>query len=94
MEKVYKKVNGRYEEMGMEWSGFPLNGVWLVKDGSQNCIMFMDEIGKRSFPFINSMKHFDSIIDRIMDKNAMSISDAVKETLEYISENIEHEKYI
>jgi len=92
--KVYKKVNGKYEEVGFDWSGFPQDGVWLVKDGSNNCIMKMDDVGKKPIPYIDVMKHFNDIINRIMDKDSLSISDVVKETIEYLSERMEHEKYI
>jgi len=96
MEKIYKKVNGRYKEIGQEWSGFPSNGVWLVKDGSQNCIMFMDEIGKKPIQFINIQKHKADVMERIYELTSKphSTSDIVDTVLEYVSANIEHEKYI
>ena len=45
-DKIYKKVGTRYKEIGHEFTGFPVDGVWLVKDGSNNCIMRLHEIGQ------------------------------------------------
>ena len=45
MNKVYtKNASGRYKEMGYEWMGFPTNGIWLVKDGSRNCLIKLSDI--------------------------------------------------
>ncbi len=46
--KVYKKVGRRYQEMGMEFTGFPCNGAWWVKDGSQSCMLRLHDIGNTS----------------------------------------------
>jgi len=42
---VYKKVNNQYEKIGYDWEGFPANGVWIVEDGSQNCIRKLQDLG-------------------------------------------------
>ena len=34
-----KKENGRYKHIGQEFTGFPVDGIWLVQDGTQNCIV-------------------------------------------------------
>jgi len=95
--KVYKKVNGKYEEVGFDWSGFPQDGVWLVKDGSNNCIMKMDDVGKKSLPFIDVMKHKNDVMEKIYKLTAnggYSNNDIVDTVLEYIADNIEYEKYV
>ena len=43
--KIYKKVNGRYKEIGVEFRGFPMDGIWFVKDGHNNCMVRLSEIG-------------------------------------------------
>ena len=91
-ETYYKKVGKRYEEVGMEFTGFPANGVWLVKDGSHNCIMKMDDIGKKPIPYIDMMKHRKDIMDSIT--YPASAQEIVDHILEYVSNNIEWEKHI
>jgi len=95
-QKYYKKEDGKFVEVGYEFSGFPVNGVWLVKDGSQNCIMLMDEIGKKPIQYINLQKHKDDIMDKVAEvtSKVYSTNDIVDAVLEYISANIEWEKYI
>jgi len=41
-KKLYeRKSDGTFEEIGVEFTGFPSNGLWLVEDGKQNCIIPM-----------------------------------------------------
>jgi len=97
VNKVYKKVDGEYEEVGYDWLGFPMNGVWLVKDGSHNCIMKIDDVGKKSIPYIDIMKHKNDVMDavyKITSVGNYSNHDIVETVLEYISDNIEWEKHI
>ena len=41
---LYRKVDGKFEKVGYDFEGFPSNGVWLVKDGSQNLIEKLGDI--------------------------------------------------
>jgi hypothetical protein len=45
MGRVYKKVGKRYVEIGMEFTGFPADGIWLVQDGrhSMTCLIGQKE---------------------------------------------------
>ena len=45
-ETLYKKVGRRYKPVGIEFSGFPADGIWFVMDGRRSCMIRMDEIGK------------------------------------------------
>lgn len=45
-ETLYKKVGRRYQPVGIEFSGFPANGIWFVLDGRMSCMIRLDEIGK------------------------------------------------
>ena len=59
-DKVYKKVGRRYKEIGWEWTGFPCDGVWLVRDGSQSCMIRLGDVPEPSVKYrdiaIESMK--------------------------------------
>ena len=96
VDKVYKKVDGKFVEVGFEWAGFPMDGVWLVKDGSQNCIMKMDDIGKKPIPYINIMKHKEDIMEDVykLTSKPHSTNDLVDCVLNYIAGEIEYERYI
>ena len=43
MRIFYEKIGDEYVEVGQEFAGFPMNGLWLVKDGSQNCIERLED---------------------------------------------------
>lgn len=38
MTDLYKKVNNRYQKIGVEFTGFPANGYWVVLDGTQTLL--------------------------------------------------------
>jgi len=42
--KLYRKVGKRYKEVGVDFEGFPANGIWLVQDGKYNCIVKLGDI--------------------------------------------------
>jgi len=44
MGKLYRKVGRRYKEVGEDFTGFPADGIWFVKDGRQNCMVKLAEI--------------------------------------------------
>jgi len=37
-EVYHKNPDGTFEKVGWDWTGFPADGIWYVKDGKQNCI--------------------------------------------------------
>lgn len=40
MREYYEKLpDGTFKPIGVEFSGFPANGIWRVVDGRQNCII-------------------------------------------------------
>ena len=93
MEVYTKKANGRYESLGHQWSGFPADGVWLVKDGTQNCILHMKDIGTKPKRYIEMMEHQDDCSSYIMTKSKeqgqYSVSDLSKWAAEFYAELLE-----
>lgn len=69
MEVYRKKSNGRYESIGYEWTGFPSNGIWLVKDGTQNCLVQMRDICTKPRRYQELVEHQDDCIDFIQMKS-------------------------
>ena len=86
MRKVYtKNLSGRYKEMGYEWAGFPANGIWLVKDGSSNCLIKLSDITEPMPP-----KTLDYLLlaeQFITEMNPLprSIADTAKEFALYLA---------
>jgi hypothetical protein len=97
-DKVYKKTkSGRYENIGYDWTGFPSNGFWLVKDGSQNCILRLDDQTTRPVPYLDFARHEDAVWDYITEKQPdgrLSMRDVVKLTLEYLADQVQYEDYV
>jgi hypothetical protein len=91
-ELYYKNEDGSYEKAGVEFSGFPANGLWLVIDGSQSLIEYKGEIPK---PFtykdwsrfvMNREECMSYVTDKINLKNSYSIKDIVDYSTDYFFE--------
>ena len=55
MIEYYQKVNGAFVPVGYEFTGFPSNGLWLVENGKQNCLIPMGD--KPEFPDLVKMEY-------------------------------------
>ena len=74
MEKVYKYKYGKYEEIGIEWTGWPADGIWEVKDARQSLIVPRDDI-KMMPPYLPALKsETDNCAKYIMDNLPESYS--------------------
>jgi len=73
--EIYKKVGDEYINIGYEFSGFPANGIWLVKDGTQNLIYQLKDELKLPDDFeMNLRKNRDKIVRCLMDNLHKNIS--------------------
>ena len=97
-EGIYRRTNsGRYKNIGYEWAGFPSDGFWLVKNGSKNCIMRLDDQTTRPVPYLDFARHEDKVWDYISEKfpnGGVSMRDAVRSTLEYLADQVQYEDYL
>jgi hypothetical protein len=67
-ENIYKKVGRRYVNIGQTFTGFPANGIWVVKDGSQNCIIqISDKNCKVPYEAIAVAQYKDECVKHISD---------------------------
>lgn len=97
MKEVYEKLpDGTYKKLGQPFTGFPSNGVWFVKDGSQNLIMYMDDMGKKPIPYIDIMKHKKEIEDEVYNllESPYSVSEIVDKVLDCVSNRVAWEEHI
>jgi len=91
-DKLYKKVGNRYKEVGHEFKGFPCNGIWLVADGRQSCIIQLSEFDTLPMKsLIFRINHADKCTDYIAQKAKQasqysSIQDVANWACDYFSE--------
>lgn len=86
MREYYEKLpNGTFKPIGVEFSGFPSNGIWQVLDGRQNCIIPLSDDPYPSIPHISIpiLCLQDDIVSSL--PSPCSLGDAVRHTLLYIA---------
>ncbi len=66
MRKIFTQEDGVFVEMGYEFRGFPANGIWVVKDGSQNCIYEFKDAPKQPTPaLVSYMQYSEELMKKI-----------------------------
>lgn len=63
-DTLYRKVGRRYVPAGVEFTGWPANGVWLVEDGRQGRIAKLGEVPEPA-PLAAVERHRDRITDAV-----------------------------
>ena len=95
MEFYVKNDEGAFVTAGYKFDGFPSDGFWIVKDGSRNCILRLDEEVNRPPPYMDYMRHKEDIMNGIYAKHAnSSLNEMVDYVLEYLASKVEYEKHI
>jgi hypothetical protein len=86
MKLYVKGQNGRYEELGERWDGFPSNGWWVVADGRRNLVVPIDS--PRPLEKLKYQQHRNEIVDRLTKEGSTSLSfhDVVEKTLNLLEE--------
>jgi len=98
MEEVYVKEGGRYRKIGTRWEGFPVDGIWLVWDGTQNCLVKLEDINslpnKDPWDLVTLMSYRSVVSDVILDFNGKAISawDLAEEIIKAIIEEKKRRK--
>ena len=89
-DKVYRKVGHRYEPLGVEFNGFPADGVWLVLDGRHNCIvplMDRDDIPKVPvLPYKVLVHEFFNVRWPVLSNKPHSAEDLANSLAEFFAE--------
>ncbi len=66
---IYERVDGKYRKVGIQWRGFPADGVWLVsgKRDSKTCIMQIDDVKNVHLPsYARLMLERDRVISELL----------------------------
>jgi len=78
MEEVYVKEGGRYRKIGTRWEGFPVDGIWLVWDGTQNCLVKLEDVenlpNRDPWDYITLASYQSILADKILDLRSKVIS--------------------
>lgn len=80
MREFYEKVGKRYKKVGIEFSGFPCDGVWLVEDGRNSLIMKVGDLIE-PMPYAAMMRYSDDACKayrELVDKGPFSPNDVVE----------------
>ena len=84
---VYKKIGRRYYPIGYEWMGFPMDGIWLVQNGTNaaSCLIGMKE--KVPIFALNYRLHEQGIVDAIQarEKDGISLHDMARIACDYFA---------
>ena len=65
MSDLYRKAGRRYRLVGREWTGWPADGWWLCRDGSQSLIEPLDS--PNPLPRIQVKQYREQILERVID---------------------------
>jgi len=74
---LYVKRGSRYKAV-KEHRGFPADGVWLVQDGSQRCMIRLGEIKDHSPLAMDYLVHADELCSELLraqEKGGLSLND-------------------
>lgn len=94
-DDLYRKVGRRYVKVGREFTGFPMNGVWLVEDGRMSCIMKVGEL-LDPLPLAQMQRGKDracKALLRIWDNQPVSASDVVDIVLKAVAQEWEEQHF-
>lgn len=67
-DTLYKKVGKKYEPVGIEFSGWPANGVWVVEDGRTNCIYPFKGAPEQPTPTLVSYMQYSAELQQKISK--------------------------
>ena len=92
MNTLYKKKGRRYYPVGQEFLGFPCNGIWLVNNGRNSCMLRLDEIDR---PCPVDRLNYRILADRFINEDLeipVSIVSALSQFADYLADHAETEK--
>ena len=91
MSNQFYQLNkdGNYVAVGYEFTGFPSNGLWLVEDGKQNCIIQMGEKPSKPNPSLISYMIYQDELQQYITKKwedkSLSVRDISQMACEFFA---------
>ena len=91
----YVKRGNRYHQVGNEFMGFPSNGIWLVKDGMNNCLIQLNENTSIPHKKLFVAQYKEQCIEHLRNKmngKGVSINQIINWTVDFFAEILEKGK--
>lgn len=93
---VYHRMpSGRYVEIGYDFTGFPMDGIWLVQNGKTNMSCLISLTDKVPIFALNYRKHELALCQKIqerMNKGGLSLMDEARLACDFFSEIAEKQE--
>lgn len=93
---VYHRTpSGRYTEIGYDWTGFPMDGIWLVQNGCNNMACLIGSKERVPIFALNYRVHEQELCKRIQDsmkRGGLSLMDEARLACDFFSEIAEKQK--
>jgi len=89
-DKLYKKVGSRYKPIGVEFTGFPADGIWLVQDGKRSCMIRLGAI--QDSPKVQALPYAvlaEEFLEQMNFAEAASITDRVRQVAAFFAKKAE-----
>ena len=92
-DAVYKRTqSGKYIDIGMEFRGFPSDGIFLVQDGRNNMTCLIGSKESVSIFALNYHLHEQGIVDMIQKRQkegGVSLYDVARIAADYFAKEAE-----
>lgn len=91
MREFYEKIGRRYKRVGIEFSGFPCDGIWQVRDGANGCTLLIHPDEKPPIFAVVYRAYRDDLCKYIQSKwkennNMASLMDEMTWACDYFAE--------
>ncbi len=94
--EIFIKKGRRYKSIGHEFTGFPVDGIWLVQDGSQNCIVRLCDVPTTPHRYPELAMHENDcmvyLMERAKEKGTYSILGLAQWAAEFYAVKLGEEK--
>lgn len=87
MKYYTKKPNGRYEEIGQHFEGFPADGWWFVADGTENLVVPIAE--PKPLEKLQYLQYKREIVDRLLKAYKQTSEHAISFLVEKVLSELE-----
>ena len=88
-DAVYQRTeSGKYVEIGYQWRGFPMDGIWLVQNGKTNMICLISLTDRVPVFALNYRQHELALCQHIQAKfkeGRLSLMDEARLCCDYFA---------
>uniref|UniRef100_A0A6M3XP96 Uncharacterized protein n=3 Tax=viral metagenome TaxID=1070528 RepID=A0A6M3XP96_9ZZZZ len=91
-DEVFRRTpSGKYHPIGYEWTGFPMDGIWQVRNGKRNNSVLLTEEEVAPLHALQYRTHRDNLLRWIQEmirtnNDRYSLNDLATWTCDYFAE--------